>query len=97
MISLVIIIKKRREQIPLFAVFVYYFYLNLQNSKSMFLLLKRVIASYSMISKFFILPQTPKCNEEMFEAQIGPNNMVMCGVITAITIYDNHYNMCDNI
>ena len=23
--------------------------------------------------------------------------MVMCGVITAITIYDNHYNMCDNI
>ena len=50
-----------------------------------------------MISKFFILPQTPKCNEEMFEAQIGPNNMVMCGVITAITIYDNHYNMCDNI
>ena len=38
-----------------------------------------------MISKFF-------CNEEIFKAQIGPNNMVMCGVLqplqtmTTITI-----------
>ena len=50
-----------------------------------------------MISKFFIFALNTECNEEIFEAQIGPNNMVMCGVITAITIYDNHYNMCDNI
>ena len=56
-----------------------------------------IFAPYSMISKFFIFAPNTEFSEEIIKAQIGPNNMVMCGVITAITIYDNHYNMCDNI